>query len=588
MNVILSLVFVIGYEILSANAQSRDYWNDLAYNNLQKALNLQNLNQNVAKNVIFFLGDGMTVTTLTAARILKGQQAGNTGEETVLSWETFSSVGLSKTYNTNKQTPDSAGTATALFCGVKTKAKVIAVDDQVEYGNCSSIANASVDSVMTQSQRAGKSVGFISTTRVTHATPACLYAHSPDRGWENNVPLDERQAGCIDIAAQLVEGDNKEIRVIMGGGRQKLTDTNTADPEYPGKTGQRTDGRNIINEWMEGKDTERAKYVWNLEDFNAVDPEDTDYLMGLFERDHMQYENYRKDDAAGEPSIAEMTEKAIKILQKDEDGFFLMVEGGRIDMAHHKGKASDALQDTLAMEAAVAKAMELTNEEDTLIIVTSDHSHTMMFSGYPSRGNPILGLVNNVKGSDGLPYTTLSYANGPGGRTVADSFHETGKRPSLTGTDTERAGYVQDALVPLQEETHGGDDVAIFANGPMAHLIYGTHEQNYIAHVVQYAACIGAYAEECDSDDRGAATIVPSMSAATILPSMSYTEDSDNDNMSAATSVPSMSAATILPSITNAKRCNNDYSDAATLVSNMTFWTLLILAFITTTLFNSQ
>ncbi|XP_072046900.1 alkaline phosphatase-like [Amphiura filiformis] len=526
MNVILSLVFVAGCTLVSIDAQSRDYWNDLAYNNLQKAINLQNLNQNVAKNVVFFLGDGMTVTTLTAARILKGQQAGNTGEETVLSWETFSSVGLSKTYNTDQQTPDSAGTATAFFCGVKTKAGAVGVDDQAEYGNCSSAANAAVDSIMTQSQRAGKSVGFISTARVTHATPACLYAHSPNRNWENNrdIPVEERPAGCIDIAAQLVEGDNKEIRVIMGGGRREFMDTNTADPEYPLESGQRTDGRNIINEWMEGKEPERAKYVWNLEDFNAVDPEDTDYLMGLFETSHMQYDNYRKDDTGGEPSIAEMTEKAIKILQKDEDGFFLMVEGGRIDHAHHGGKASDALQDTIAMEIAVAKAMELTNEEDTLIIVTADHSHTMMFSGYPGRGNPILGnifkgyrLVDDAEGSDDLPYTTLSYANGPGGSIVADSFHDTGNRPNLTQTDTERAGFVQDALVPLSSETHGGEDVAIFANGPMAHLFYGTHEQNYIAHVVQYAACIGDYAEECKSDDRGAATLVSSLAVWTLL-----------------------------------------------------------------------
>ncbi|XP_072046901.1 alkaline phosphatase, tissue-nonspecific isozyme-like [Amphiura filiformis] len=282
MRVILSFLFVAGWALLSTDAQSRDYWNDLAYNNLQKALNLQNLNQNVAKNVVFFLGDGMTVTTLTAARILKGQQAGNTGEETILSWETFSSVGLSKTYTTDRQTPDSAGTATAFFCGVKTKFGVIGVDDQVQYGSCSSAANAAVDSVMTQSQRAGKSVGFISTARVTHATPACLYAHSPNREWESNedIPVAEQPDGCIDIAAQLLEGDNKEIKVIMGGGRQEFMDNNTADPEYPEETGQRTNGRNIINEWMEGKDTERAKYVWNLEEFNAVDPEDTDYLMG--------------------------------------------------------------------------------------------------------------------------------------------------------------------------------------------------------------------------------------------------------------------------------------------------------------------
>ncbi|XP_038075939.1 alkaline phosphatase-like isoform X2 [Patiria miniata] len=476
-------------------AQNAQFWNDQAQDTLQKALTREaSLNRNVAKNIVFFLGDGMGVSTVTAARIMKGQQAGMTGEETVLSWEKFPSVALSKTYNTNRQVPDSAGTATAFFCGVKTKAQMIGVDDQAVEGDCQSSLNAAVDSVMTDAEKEGKATGFVTTARVTHATPACLYAHSPDRGWENNadIPAAEAALGCTDIAHQLVTlGQN--IKVIMGGGRREMIPDNFTDYEYPALTGQRTDGRNLVDEWLASKDAQTSHFVWNLDRFNEVDPENTEYLLGLFESSHMQYEAERTN----EPSIAEMTEKAIRILQKDSDGFFLMVEGGRIDHAHHGGFAGYALNDTVAFDAAVAKAMELTNEEDTLIIVTADHSHVMTLGGYPSRGNPILGLYDLGVGTDGLPFTSIGYANGPGGIADRVSYEMFGQRRNLTDADTETPRFIQPAIVPRDSESHGGEDVAIYANGPMSHLFHGVHEQHYIAHVVRYAACLGNK-QHCD------------------------------------------------------------------------------------------
>lgn len=112
-----------------------------------------------------------------------------------------------------------------------------------------------------------------------------------------------------------------------------------------------------------------------------------------------------------------MTEKAIKILQKEKNGFFLFVEGGEIDFGHHANLAHKALDETVEFAKAIQKAADLTSEEDTLIVVTADHAHTMSMSGYPARGNDILGLYG--KGKDGLPYATLSYANGPGYKNVS-------------------------------------------------------------------------------------------------------------------------------------------------------------------------
>jgi alkaline phosphatase len=166
------------------------------------------------------------------------------------------------------------------------------------------------------------------------------------------------------------------------------------------------------------------------------------------------------------------------------------VEAGRIDHAHHEGKAHIALRDTIEFSNAIKKAYEMTNPEETLILVTADHSHVFTIAGYPHRGNDILGLVKSVPGVDGdgttldldknnLPYTTLSYANGPG--------YRGGARPDLTLVDTKAFSFLQEATVPLGSETHAGEDVAIYASGPMAHFVHGSMEQNWIFHVMREA-----------------------------------------------------------------------------------------------------
>ncbi|XP_072013014.1 alkaline phosphatase, tissue-nonspecific isozyme-like [Amphiura filiformis] len=442
----------------------------------------------------------MSIPTVTAARILKGQQNFQTGEEGYLSWETFPHAGLSKTYNTDHQVPDSAGTATAYLGGAKTKKGLIGVDDNTRRGDCASSVGNEIDSILTIARKAGKSVGLITTARITHATPSALYAHVPERDWEADSDIPVAESACKDIALQFLEND--DIQVALGGGRKKFTPNTKKDPESK-KYGQRKDGRDLIAEWVTAKSQlGKAEYVWNQTRFDEVDPEKVDYLLGLFSDSHMQYDIH--PDVAGEPSLAEMTHKAILILQKNPKGFFLLVEGGRIDHAHHEGFAALALTDTIAMDAAVTMAKQMTDDQDTLTIVTADHSHTMTISGYPTRGNPILGIVDAGLapgspglGDDNLPYTTLSYANGPGGVETRLAFEQTGNRPVITNVDTASDTYLQQALVPLKYETHGGDDVGIWADGPMAHLFHSVHEQHYIMHVMAYAACLDKGAPHC-------------------------------------------------------------------------------------------
>lgn len=119
-------------------------------------------------------------------------------------------------------------------------------------------------------------------------------------------------------------------------------------------------------------------------------------------------------DPEMDPTLEEMTEAAIKILSKGPKGYFLFVEGGMIDQAHHFNMAGKALDETAEFSKAIKKASELTNEKDTLIVVTADHAHTMNIGGYPKRGANILELANFTDVFPmGGPVPILSYANGP-------------------------------------------------------------------------------------------------------------------------------------------------------------------------------
>jgi alkaline phosphatase len=475
---------------------------DVAANKLLKP------NERRAKNVILFVGDGMGVSTVTAARILEGQLRGTPGEENVLAFERLPYVALSKTYSVNQQTSDSAPTATAMVAGIKTNDGAISVDQDTARTETRRwmIERHSVQTILEQAEAAGLATGIVTTARVTHATPAVNYAHIGNRDWEsnNNLPAG---ATVRDIAAQLVAAQQKYgIEVVLGGGRSQFLPNTLADPEYTTLFGSRTDGRNLTNEWVAARP--RSAFVWNRAQFDAIDASRTRHLLGLFERSHVQYEEDRQPadgtpsrDGAGEPSLAEMTGKAIEILQQNPKGFYMMVEGGRIDHGHHAGNAYRALTDTIALSDAVQTAMSMTNPEETLIIVTADHSHVFTIAGYPQRGNPILGFVTEpgktspTLALDGFPYTTVSYANGLGfanlgiGGDTRYSFAATPGRnvDSSLNEAVKGQGFHQEALVPLSSETHAGEDVAIYAGGPQSHLFQGTMEQNTIYHVMRTA-----------------------------------------------------------------------------------------------------
>lgn len=486
--------------------ESPDWW--YRQGALQAARN--EATQGRARNVIVFLGDGMSLTTVAAARILEGQRLGGAGEDHVLAWERFPYTGLGKTYNTDSQTPDSAGTMTAIATGVKTHMGAIGVAAG-NVDDCADSHSKHALSWLRLGASAGMATGVVTTARLTHATPAATYAHAPNRRWEGDADLsdDARSQGCRDIARQLAElPPTTAPQVLLGGGRSRFLPLDAGDPEYPALTGQRRDGRNLVQEWLQAYPGSR--FVWNREQLQQA--RGGRNVLGLFEPEHMQYEHDRERGPAGDPDLAEMTRFAIGQLASHEGGFVMLVEGARIDHAHHAGNAYRALDETISLARAVEAALEATSREDTLILVTADHSHTLGFVGYPRRGNPILGTVRERPGEDGqpgaealdalgLPYTTLVYANGAG-NTGASGHQAAGPkwlphkprdyvsaagRPDLRGVDTTHPDYLQEALVPMWDETHGGEDVGIWAIGPGSHAVRGTMEQNALYHIIVQA-----------------------------------------------------------------------------------------------------
>lgn len=469
--------------------QAASPWFTAAQATIAERLALQP-NTNKAKNVILFTADGNGVGTNYAIRLFSGQQAGGLGDDYVQPQETFPHSALVKTYSSNGQTPDSAPTAMAMNSGVKGKNGMINVLDTVAVSDCAAGATAGVKTFAEMMSEAGKSVGVISTARITHATPAAVYARSVNRDWEDNSGIPE---GCAqkDIADQLLDQMKAGvIDIALGGGRQHFLPAGVTDVE--GKEGKRTDGRNLADEATAAG----AKVVYGADDFAALTMGDNAPVLGLFEASHMKYEA----DRSGEPSIAEMVEASIKALSANENGYYLAIEGGRVDHANHGGNLYRVVTDGKAFADAIAKAMELTNQEDTLIIVTADHEHAISFNGYCGRGSNILGLCmeENEAGvehngkpnlaADGKPYTVAGYLNGAGSVLVEQADKSfSGARPDLTEDQAIDKDYVQQALVPMTSETHSGEDVMVHARGPWAHLFGGVIEQNVIFHVMNHA-----------------------------------------------------------------------------------------------------
>jgi len=217
-------------------------------------------------------------------------------------------------------------------------------------------------------------------------------------------------------------------------------------------------------------------------------------VFGLFQYNHLLY-HLETNETTNQPTLEEMTIKAIDFLSQNEEGYFIFIEGGRIDLAHHDNMARIALDETIEFSKAIAAARSMTSEDDTLIVVTADHSHAFSYSGYPHRHSDIFGTAPEMP-PDNVPYMTLSYANGPS----YEKFYDKEKKERVDPTKVIMNDIYDQfpSVVPLEIETHGGDDVAVYASGPWAHLFTGVYEQNTIPHMMGYASCLGNGLKLCD------------------------------------------------------------------------------------------
>ncbi|WP_421176969.1 alkaline phosphatase [Aeromonas jandaei] len=416
-----------------------------------------------AKNVILFIGDGMGPTVLTATRLYK------VGEEGNLEMMKLARSARIKTFSNDAQTTDSAPSMAAYTTGVKMNNEVIAMSSDTKavapgkdangnkgINNCASDNGKPVPTILELAKTAGKSVGAVTTTELTHATPAATYSH-----------ICHRDAAYA-IAAQAVPGGagfntalGNGVDVLMGGGANHWTPYNSTSNK-----GGRADGRDLTAELT----AQGYRYVTTRTDLAKVE---NGKLIGLFSaKSHLDYELDRvaKGAANTQPSLSEMTAKAIDLLSQNSQGYFLMVEGGRIDHALHGTNAKRSLTDAVALDEAVKTALGKVDLKDTLIVVTADHDHTMTINGYSAKGNKVLDLVKNGDGStqndvDGKPFTTLVFGNGPNRPDV---------RPPLTSDQVMADDYLQETGVKLGSETHGGGDVMLFADGAGSSRFKGT------------------------------------------------------------------------------------------------------------------
>lgn len=441
-----------------------------------------------ARNVLFFLGDGMGINTLTAARIYA------VGEDGELTIDTLPESAFVKTFSRNAQVTDSAASMSAYMTGVKQDNGVISMSGDTRSiapgpdANGNKLASRcenghAVPTLAELAKQHGMAAGVVTTTSVTDATPAATYAHVCHRKLET------------DIAAALVPGGagfnpalGAGLDVVFGGGTRFFL------PAAQG--GTRSDGRDLLAE-LQARGYRVASSPAQLNAFAAGSRQPA---IGLFAPSELAFDAIR--DPARQPSLTEMTTRAIDLLSQQPNGFFLVVEGGLIDRALHATLAKRALQETVSHNAALQAAIDRMQAIDpglkhTLIVATADHDHTLLLNGYSPRtgrttpANPgVLGLARNASDhtprldKDGAPYTIIGF--GTGEHRVEGSRAQQKLTDAIASADD----YHQEAVIRVRPgtETHGGTDVYLGAAGAGAELFRGTIDNTRVFSLIKTAA----------------------------------------------------------------------------------------------------
>lgn len=330
------------------------------------------------------------------------------GTDGQLAMDSMPQRGAVTTYSANDQVTDSAAAATAMATGYKTNNGFLSVAPD---------GTTVLETVLEQAEARGRATGLVVTSSVTHATPAAFFAHVDDRDRNNQ------------IAAQAMKSG---IEVLLGGGLRHFLPTGAArttaaEPVEGGCRGNRRDSRDLLQE------AGQAGY-WVVTDRAGLLAATSSPLLGLFACGNMDFD---LDRLTEEPSLAEMTSKAIELLERDRDGFFLMVEGSRIDHASDDNDGWNALGDTAAFDQAVQVALDFARRDgQTLVIATADHE--------------------------------------TGGLSVRRLVQTDGQSSTLPGQRFPIAGRPDESLVlTWSTNRHTAEEVSVFAYGPMSDQFAG-------------------------------------------------------------------------------------------------------------------
>jgi alkaline phosphatase len=412
-----------------------------------------------AKNVIYFLGDGMGTQEITAARYYQYGAAGRmnvdrlpfTGFQTTWSIKPGASAPYLPDYD-----PDSASTGTMWATGQKT------IDERISQGPSTDVTvpGKNLPTVLELAQRQGKRTGNVSTAEITDATPAVLDSHVSQRACQGpedtakTCPTETKAAGGLgSIAEQTVDHG---VDVVLGGGQ--------------GRFQQKTDAGPTVEQYAASKGYTEVNDAAGL----AAAKKSSRPLLGLFNKGNMTTEwtgpvATRGDGTpaqrcvtnnrpANEPSLSDMTRKAISLLDGSRKGFFLQVEGASIDKQDHAANACAQIGETVAFDDAIGVALDYQKSHpDTLIVVTADHAHTSQIVAEDTTGSSSpTGYSNNLTTKDGQ---TLRITYGTAG------------------------GYPAADAPPSQQ--HTGSVVPIWGSGPGAAAILGTTDHTDLFQVLQ-------------------------------------------------------------------------------------------------------
>ncbi|MCP1492771.1 alkaline phosphatase [Peribacillus frigoritolerans] len=388
------------------------------------------------KNVIFLIGDGMGVSYTSAYRYLKDNPGTKVAERT--EFDKYL-VGQQMTYpeDSAQNITDSASAATAMSSGVKTYNAAIAVDND----------KSEVKTVLEAAKEKGKATGLVATSEITHATPASFGAHDENRKNMNSI--------ADDYYNELIKGKHK-IDVLLGGGKSNFVrpDVNLA------------------------KAFEKDGYSY-VTDKNQMLKDKNEQVLGLFASEGLPKMIDRPSET---PTLADMTSSAIQRLNKDKDGFFLMVEGSQVDWAGHDNDIVGAMSEMEDFEKAYKAAMEFAKKDKhTLVVATADHSTGGFSIGakgiYNWYGEPIKAAKRTpdfmadaiAKGAD-VEKTLKQYINQNVVKLTDGEIKtvtEAAKSKNVTNVDNAiEAIFDNRTNTAWTTGGHTGEDVPVYAYGP--------------------------------------------------------------------------------------------------------------------------